>query len=254
MSSMYENNTIKHNMTVEAFIIAWNEEDIIGHTVRHYQEHFGAKVNVFDNYSTDRTREIATHSGAYVESFGTPGVLDDLTYLELKNNIWKNSHADWVIVCDADELLVFNSADPLNGMDDCIGACNIVWPMGWDVYSDEMPAPNDDIFCINTGYEYENYAKRIMFNRHAIKEINYRPGCHSCNPVGDVRYSNKEDFTLMHYKNIGGIERKIARNKAYQARMSKMNRQKGYGVHYDYSEAKVRQEWADNVAKCKPLW
>lgn len=243
-------------MTVEAFIIAWNEEDIIGHTVRHYQEHFGAKVNVFDNYSTDRTREIAEAAGAYVEYFGKPGVLDDLTYLELKNNIWKGSHADWDIVCDADEFLV-----PNFDVTEIIGpfatkglTATVIWPKGWDIYSDKMPPSDGDILSINTGYEYENYAKRIMFNRHAIKEINYRPGCHSCNPVGDVRYSNKEDFTLMHYKNIGGIERKIARNKAYQARMSKMNRQKGYGVHYDYSEAKVRQEWADNVAKCKPLW
>ncbi len=239
-------------MKVEAFIIAWNEEDIIGHTVRHYQKHFGAKVNIFDNYSTDRTREIAEAAGAHVEPFGIPGLLDDEEYLKIKNNIWKSSHADWVIPCDADELLMPMSKDVFSGIFDA--DYSVVWPKGWDVYSDQMITPNGNILDINTGYEYANYGKRIMFNRHKVTDINYRPGCHSCNPVGEVKYSKPEDFTLLHYKNIGGIKRKLARNKAYQPRIGKVNRQKGYGVHYDYSEDVVRKEWEENYAKCKPLW
>jgi glycosyltransferase involved in cell wall biosynthesis len=250
-------------MKIDAFIIAWNEAEIIQMTINHYREVWGAAITLFDNYSDDGTDKIAEAMGCNIIKYGTPGVLDDETYLQIKNNCWKESKADWVIVCDADEILMpsFRINDDggirIRTIKDISSAlentfCTIIKPTGWDVYSDSMP--RDTFSEITTGYEYDNYAKCIMFRPDQIKEINYRPGAHKCDPVGNVIYTRKEDFILMHYRCIGGIERKLARNRAYQPRLSKTNLKKGYGGHYLYKESEVRQEWAQNVAKCIPLW
>ena len=37
---------------------------------------------------------------------GLPEV-NDIKYAELRNSCWKGTNADWVIVCDLDELLWF---------------------------------------------------------------------------------------------------------------------------------------------------
>jgi len=244
-------------MKIDAFIIAWNEAEIIRMTINHYQTYYRSRITIFDNYSDDGTDKIAESMGCEVVKFGRPGVLDDNTYLDIKNNCWKRSKADFVQVCDADEILFWsvpgsNPYSQVETMEDSLIGVSIVKPVGWDVYSDKMPERYFEE--ITTGYEYENYAKCVMFRPDNIAEINYRPGAHNCDPSGRVTYSRKGDFTLMHYRCIGGIERKLARNRAYQPRLSKTNLKKGYGGHYLYDEAKVRQEWADNVAKCRPLW
>ncbi len=67
---------------IETFLISWNESDTIHLTIKHYLK-FG-KVTLFDNFSNDGTPEIADKLGAYVQSFGRKGVLDDKEYLKIK--------------------------------------------------------------------------------------------------------------------------------------------------------------------------
>lgn len=239
-------------MKIDAFIIAWNEAEIIRMTINHYREVWGANITIFDNYSDDGTDEIAESMGCEVIKYGTPGVLNDDDYLNIKNNCWKLSKSEWVIVCDADEILTYNPTSQYTDLSDALYGISIIKPMGWDVYSNHMPRKS--LLEITTGYEYDNYAKCIMFRPDEISDINYKPGAHRCEPVGSVIYSRKEDFTLMHYRCIGGLQRKLARNRAYRPRLSKVNLQKGYGGHYLYSDEKVTREWNTNFAKCRPLW
>lgn len=215
---------------VEAFIVAWQESETIRLTLSHYNS-FCEKVTLFDNYSTDGTPDIARDMGATVKQFGTPGVLSDDDYLTVKNNCWKKSKADWVIVCDSDEILwpghqyIRQTLDKLRYY-----GTTIPKTVGWDVYSHDMPKTS--FLDIRNGFQNGNYSKSIVFNPKEIKEINYRLGCHVCKPTGNVWSSANEEFLVMHYRNIGGPQRLVERHAMYRPRMSQKNRQFGLGVHY----------------------
>ena len=49
-------------MTVETYIIAWNREDTINLTINHYKKL--GRVILYDNFSDDRTRDVAAECGA----------------------------------------------------------------------------------------------------------------------------------------------------------------------------------------------
>src|SRR5690606_28042527 len=94
-------------MKIHAYILTWNESDIIGLVIKHYQK-FCDKITIMDNYSSDGTDKIAQSMGCEVRKFGTK-FFDDAENMKVKNECWKGSDADWVIVCDADEVLFHNA-------------------------------------------------------------------------------------------------------------------------------------------------
>jgi glycosyltransferase involved in cell wall biosynthesis len=223
---------------VEAFVVAWNESETIHLTLKHYSS-FCEKVTLFDNYSTDGTPDIARSMGAEVKQFGTPGVLSDDDYLTVKNNCWKKSKARWVFVGDADEIIWHPHMETELRLQHDLGA-TIFKTIGWDVVSHYMP--NDSFLEITNGYLNENYSKLVVFNPQAIKEINYRYGCHVANPKGEVNYCD-EELILMHYRNIGGPQRLVDRHALYRPRMSENNRRFGLGCHYEYTDEQRIKEW-----------
>src|SRR5690606_35620116 len=210
-----------------------------------YQK-FCDKITIMDNYSSDGTDKIAQSMGCEVRKFGTK-FFDDAENMKVKNECWKGSDADWVIVCDADEVLFHNAIRAI--LVNTKGA-TIFKTQGWQIMSDAMP--ENDLLEITNGYPFDNYSKNIIFNPKAIKEINYNPGAHRCNPVGNVVWSN-ETLYVLHYKHIGGLQRTIHRYRQYKRRMSANNRVKGWGIHYNQSEAELKREWEERMSKSKPL-
>jgi len=234
-------------MKIEAFIIMFNESEILPLVIRHYKK-FCDHITFFDNYSTDSSQLIAESMDCDVKKFGKPGVLDDQAYLDVKNHCWKGIDADWVIIVDCDEIVATNRGD-LYGE---IGRSTIFETIGWNVYSNEMP--KESLSEITTGYQFDNYSKTVIFNPKEIKEINYKPGAHDCNPIGNIIYANESDIPyLLHYKHIGGVERLLKRNREYMKRMSANNKRKGWGCHYWQPEAQTRREFAERLAISKPL-
>jgi hypothetical protein len=126
----------------------------------------------------------------------------------------------------------------------------IIKTIGWQIMSNSMP--KEDLLEITNGYRFDNYSKNIIFSPKAIQEINYNPGAHRIDPVGNVVYLEQSLYVL-HYKHIGGIERTIKRYKEYQPRMSPINKKKGWGIHYNRSVRSLREEWNERMAKSKPL-
>lgn len=242
-------------MKIHAFILTWNEQDIVGLVIKHYQK-FCDKVTILDNHSSDHTATIAKDLGCEVQKFGNK-FFDDAENMKIKNECWKGCDADWVIVCDCDEVLFAGYDDncrSINSERFCIGMerfnSTIIKTQGWQIMSEQMP--KDDLLEITNGYPFDNYSKNIIFNPKAISEINYNPGAHRCNPVGNVVWS-EETLYVLHYKHIGGVERTIKRYKEYSKRMSKNNRKNGWGIHYNQSPARLRQEWEERMIKSKPL-
>jgi hypothetical protein len=242
------------SMIIHAYILVWNESDIIRLVIKHYQK-FCDKITILDNHSTDGTDRIAREMGCEVRKFGTQ-FFDDAENMKIKNECWKGSNADWVIVCDCDEILWaghFKEMRRILGSKiilDNFGNPTIFETYGWQIMSDEMP--KDDLLEITNGYHFANYSKNIIFNPQRIQEMNYNPGAHRINPVGDVVYS-QETLYVLHYKHIGGLQRTIKRYKEYQPRMSKNNRKNGWGIHYNRTPASLEQEWNERMAISKPL-
>lgn len=229
-------------MKVEAYLCCWNEKAIMPLVVKHYQK-FCDTIFILDNHSTDGSQELARELGCVVIPFGTK-FFDDEENRTIKNNCWKGSSADWVIVADFDEILFHDGrhAAPIGS--------TIIKTIGWQIMSDEMP--KNDLLEITNGYRFDNYSKNIIFDPKRIKEINYNPGAHRIDPVGDVVYSSEELYVL-HYKHIGGVQRTIDRYKEYQPRMSKNNRRMGWGCHYNRTEQSIREEWNERMAKSSQL-
>lgn len=235
-------------MRIEAHFICYNESEIIKQVVKHYQS-FCEKVFIHDNYSLDSSQLIAESLGCDVLRFGIKGSLDDLEYLKVKNNRWRGSDADYIIMADMDEVLwhpdLFNVLEKENKR-----GTTIFKTQGWQIYSNQMP--KEDMLEITTGWPFANYSKPVIFSPKHIENINYDPGCHIAHPTGNVIYS-EETLYLLHYRNIGGVDRLIRRYREYQKRMSFNNKKMGYGVHYWNSEKKLRQEWYEGIQKSKPL-
>ena len=228
-------------MNIEAYIITWNREDLIHFTINHYKQ-FCSKVILFDNFSTDRTRDIARELGCEVRLFGVNGSLDDSEYLKVKNNAWKRSQADWVIVCDDDEILYDSDLDGKLYKARADGI-TIFKPQGYNMHSNDLP--RETWLDINTGLKNDNYSKWIIFDPKKVQEIGYVYGCHEARPKGTLVF--REDLMILHYRDIGGIERLLKRHREYVERLSAINKKWNLGHHYKQDEAQKRKEWKDCI-------
>lgn len=240
-------------MTIEAHIIVWNKEDTIHLTIKHYQK-FCNKIFVYDNFSTDKTREIAEELGAEVSMFGFAGVLDDHQYRELKNKCWKKSRADWVIIVDDDEILYHEDLKFVLAQASTNWA-TIFRPQGYSMHSDQLP--EKDWLEIKTGHKDNAYSKLCVFNPEAIKEIGYEYGCHThqkdC-PKGKLVFG-AEQIYLLHYCFVGGVDRLIKRWGEYEPRRQKssINMRWNLGHRYAKTESEIRKEWQESLEKSKEL-
>jgi glycosyltransferase involved in cell wall biosynthesis len=228
---------------IETFIISWNEADTIEFTIKHYLKL--GKVNLYDNYSTDGTPDIADKLGAFVESYGT-NELNENEYLKIKNHAWKGSKADYVIVCDVDEIL---QVDLKTLEQEKSKGVTIFETFGWDIYSNKFP--KKEWSEINEGFHNTDFSKKVIFSPK-LKGINYEHGCHRCTPNGDLRFS-EVILPLFHYRNVGGPDRVVERHKQYRKRLSKFNRQNKLTTHYLIEETRKRKLWKQSLEKSVPF-
>jgi len=226
-------------MNIQIYLIAWNEIETIHLTIKHYQS-FGAKIKVFDNYSNDGTPEICRLLGCEVESFGIPGQLNDAHYLKVKNRCWRGSQADWVIVCDADEILTLSEEYLQSSTGN---KATIFKTKGYNVYSHDMP--KEDYFEITTYHPDDNYSKLVIFDPKAITDMQYQYGCHKATPQGNVKYSDYV-LPLFHFRAIGGPDRMVKRHAQYRKRLSDLNKTLKLGSHYNYPDERRIREWAES--------
>jgi len=230
-------------MKIETFIICWDREDTIHLTLSYYLKL--GKVFLYDNFSTDKTREIAESMGADVRLFGTAGVLDDGVYLDIKNHVWKRSNADFVIVVDDDEILYH--PDLMMKLEQAKAeGYTVIKPKGFSIYSNEMP--KESWLEVMTGFVDEKYSKLCCFNPKKITDIRYVYGCHEANPKGEVYLKN--DLALLHYHGVGGVERMISRHKLYSERLSPLNKRWDLGKEYTDSGESKREWFKNQLIRC----
>lgn len=224
---------------ITIYTICYNEALMLPFFIRWYRLRFqGCRIVVYDNGSTDDSREIALSAGCEVRDFDTGGQLSDSAYLDIKNHCWKDAATDWVLIADVDELCDVDEVmiQILDGR-----GVTIVPFEAYDMINKD---DNTDIEGIAYGIRSPRYDKYYLFNRRHITEINYTPGCHTAAPHGYIDFGiNKERLVARHYKYINP-DYTIARYAEFRRRMSDDNKRKGMGSHYFSSDDLIRADYA----------
>ena len=230
--------TQNKDINIELYVLCFNEEKMILHTLNYYTK-ICSQITIIDNHSTDNSLNLASNYENIIVKFldtGNEYIEDKLT--ETRNNCWKGSTADYVIVCDMDEFLYDK-----NLVNKLISAKqrNVIIPMvkGYNMMSDKFPYNYDELITtqVKHGKRSRLFDKNIIFDPKKVKEINYSPGSHQCNPIfyEDNIANPRLKLKLLHYKNLGK-EYLYKKHEVYANRMSDISREKKHG--YQYLEGK----------------
>lgn len=219
--------------SIDVFAICYNEEAMLPYFIEHYQA-MGANITIFDNMSTDKSKEIILAAGCTYKTFDSNNQIRDDLYLNIKNNCWKNSKADWVIVCDIDEILEIPfSTKPYT----------IINTKGFDIVGE--PGTRNGVFN-------RMYSKHIMFRPNMMQEIRYKAGCHTCAPQGRI-VGSLEQANLLHYK-YTSEDSVFERHSTYQKRLSAQNKEFGWGIEYQNVEReKIAEKFKELNEKAIPV-
>lgn len=223
---------------ITVYTICFNEEFMLPHFIAHYRKMFpNCRIVVYDNQSTDATRAIALENGCEIVEYDTGGKLDDLTYLKIKNNCWKDAKTDWVLVADCDEFLDIDETE-LGFL--IKSDCTVVRSKGFN-----MVNMNDDmnLESITHGIRSESYDKIYLFDKSHIHETDYEPGAHKARIKGWIARSYVT-YRCRHYKYVNP-DYMVARHKVFASRLSDENKKRGYGGHYLYNEEQIRNEFSE---------
>lgn len=233
-------------MSVDCFIVAWNESKMIRHTLNHYRQ-FCTSITVYDNCSSDGMADIIRQEYPDVKiiPFRTNNKIDEREYLRIKNHCWKKSDADWVIVCDADELLY---APYMSIALSTLKEFNCTLPVvrGYNMVSETFPEkyfPQHITDQVTQGMPAKPFNKQIIFSPRHILDINYSPGCHRCHPRGIMLKQVPEpELKLLHYKYLG-LDYVKEKHDRYAQRLSHYNKKHNYGMEYLSGTKKLTEQF-----------
>lgn len=247
-------NTInkEYPIKVDVFTLCYNEMDIIPFVID-YWKRFARHVYVFDNGSTDGSVEYLNEFGwISVMPFYSDG-LNDARYLDIKNNAWKISDADFVVVCDMDECLyhedIMGVLQYMKDNNQSISPTAFLNTVSIDFH--EKPA-DGTLYHEIDGVRISNNVKLgdkcLLFNPRMISEISYEPGAHICHPAGNVLLydrQNEDPIMTVHIKNLS-LNKTLERLHMYRSRLSDINKINKWGGHYEYSDDKVKKDFIMN--------
>lgn len=236
---------------IHVYTVCWNEEKFLPFFIKHYGS-FCDKIIVYDNESTDSTLGIlAQNPQTKVISYKTGNTFNDLKKNEIANTCWKQSRgkADFVIVCDTDELLYDRNNNIKKSLQ--MSHKTIFRPEGYEMLSECFPSYDKPLRQQCKGLPSKYYCKKIIFDPHCIVDINYYPGCHEADPRGYVKTGTSE-FLLLHYKRIG-VEYIVNRYQAFKQRLSQQNIENKMGMHYFMTEQEITDEFNRMFAAAKPV-
>ena len=238
--------------------ITYNEEKLLPFFIDCYKWYVD-KMIFYDGMSTDNSLNIINsyknledskrdNGFKYVDieisDFYNRDDADEELFLEIKNNQWKQyrDEYDYALIVDVDEILKYKYTFE-SGVDTLIedmrkNNCTIIKPNGYSMISLE----DKEVRYVRTGFRDIMYDKCCLFNMKEIQEINYLPGAHKCNPVGNIKYFEHPDLKLLHYKYIG-LENHLKRTKMNRERLSPQNKVKGWGVHNLANDNQIKSDF-----------
>ena len=231
---------------VHGYFLCYNEEYILPHLLKYYSS-ICDKIYILDNESTDNSHDIIkSFNNTEIISWNSGNEVRDDLYLELKNNVWKQSRgiANYVIVGDADEILYHLNMNKFLE-ESLINGYTIFKSEGYHMIGDKdliLSSTDSLLELVTDGIKGSSNDKLMLFNCNEITEINYSPGCHNANPTGNVKYYNTSELKMLHYKYLGlndFIPKQLIRGK----RLSEINKRNGWGSYYLFDAKQHEDEY-----------
>lgn len=227
-------------MNIEIYALCHQEAPMIPYFMRHYKQY--GQVFLFEGHSTDGSATLARSLGAIVISIDTGNEIRDDLFTDIKNNCWKDSWADWVIICDTDEFIYHSHfVEYLKTLQD-----TVIAPVSYEMFSDQFPTMQGQIYDeINMGIRHPigSNCKMCLFRPREVKNINYEPGSHQAYPEGNIKINLNSEIISMHMRHLS-VEYVVQRNLYYRQRRSSINKRNGWGFHVEATRAEV-QQWFD---------
>jgi hypothetical protein len=215
-------------MEVYIFILCYNEEVLLPHTIAHYRANIpDCHIIIYDNMSTDNSVNIAKNLGCAVIQWQSDGI-NDYKYINIKNNCWKNIKNGWILCIDMDEWLCITDDELL---EEYLNGTTVLNIKGVNIVGDSKTITLNDINLhkLSFGVNYAPENKKLCFFVPGIKGVNYSIGAHCAVFTGNIKYS-KKTYINKHMELLGlsyYINKKDMRNK----RLKKYNI---YNFHMKY--------------------
>jgi glycosyltransferase involved in cell wall biosynthesis len=221
-------------MIIDVFAVCYNEEIILPYFLKHYKK-FARNITIYDNMSTDNSVNIMNEYGVNVIRFNTGGKFEESLLMYIRNTCWKSSDADWVIVCDMDELIYHeNIIEVLTNTN-----ANHIVTEGYEMMSETLPTTEGQIYEeLKFGYFKPDYSKPCLFKPSEITNTNFGAGSHTAKPTGPNIISIQDSgIKLLHYKYLNR-EVLIKKYEHYKVRQSIEMKRNGWGNYQEW-DAKV---------------
>ena len=241
-------------MEIYQFVVEKNEELILPWCIQYWKQNMN-KVVVYDNESTDKSIEILSKQPwIVIQSFKTTGLNDGVNQY-IKNNCWKGTDADWVVVSDTDEVIV---GDLRAAIEDAEKEEASILELPWfTLYNDSLPLFTEEKMLhevTDKWVRHEGYGKHLIFSPKRIKEINYCPGAHLESPVpADAKVFHSEKALILHFNRGFGAEYKADSYEKSFKNLSIDNRVHGWGSHYGWRRDIIINEYKEEQKKAIDL-
>ena len=237
--------------SIDVYTICWNEERMLPFFLRHYAS-FATRIVVFDNHSTDATRQIAAeHPLVELRTFGASrDGCGELERMAIRETAWLESRgrSDWVIVVDCDEYLWHPWL--LRYLETChTRGVTVPRPAGYEMVSATFPAGNGQIYDeVRLGLRASHMDKWLIFDPNAVEAMNYSPGCHHALPTGRIAVDKTPQLKLLHFKHLGS-DYVAARYETLNGRRAESDRSMGLNYHYEWPPQALRDWLASAIGQ-----
>lgn len=194
-------------MKFYVYTFCYNEINLLPFIVKYWQT-YATKVIVYDNYSTDGSREyLQQYDWIELRRLDTSDRYDPDKMLEIKNIAWKEckrKRIDFVQVCDIDEVLWdYDIKQTLMNIKN--SKSTAVMGNVYECQKEKLPVFNNHFFA----HEYygvslikADFKKLALFSPVHIQEINLTEYSQSCDVQGNVKFYNNGIY-IFHLKMFG---------------------------------------------------
>jgi hypothetical protein len=115
--------------------------------------------------------------------------------------------------------------------------------LGYQMLSEKFPAPDEQLCFTRTwGAPFGMMSKLSLFAPWAIRKTNFDAGRHVADPRGRLKFPQRDELLLLHYKYLG-FERTLARHNQEQTGLGPLDVASDFGREYSWSREQLRDDW-----------